>query len=344
MSGMSLRDLAQKVEVSATAISKYERGLNVPSSGVIIKLAKALDVRPEYFFRPNKISLTDPVYRSRASLPERHKRAIQERVKDFVERYMDVEYLLGEVIRFDLPDNINNINRSVSSLDHVEDVAFGLRQAWNLGQGPIESLTEVLEEKGIKVGMIEGYEKFDALTCWANNEIPIIVIKKDIPGDRQRFNLAHELGHIVLKCAREVDPEKAAYRFAGAFLAPDSAVRFELGQRRRRLDLYELHLLKHKYGLSMQGWIYRAMDLGIISASVAKSLFRVFRERGWHSREPGDQFPSEEPGRMKRLVLHALAEGIISEARASELLAMPLEEFKEKEAKEHEGFPVGIHS
>jgi len=172
-------------------------------------------------------------------------------------------------------------------------------------------MVELLEDHGIKVGLVNGHDEFDACTIWANQTIPVIVIKRDIAGDRQRFNLAHELGHLVLEPGSEVDEEKAAYRFAGAFLVPEPKVRFELGAHRDILNLYELHPLKHKYGLSMQGWIYRARDLGVLSESTVRRLFVQFRRGGWHRKEPGDQLPPEEPRRMQRLVLRALAEDLI---------------------------------
>jgi Zn-dependent peptidase ImmA (M78 family) len=141
-----------------------------------------------------------------------------------------------------------------------------------------------------------------------------------------------------------VDVEKAAYRFAGAFLVPEDAARSELGQNRHTLDFFELHLLKHKYGLSMQGWVYRAKDLRIISEAAAKRLFMHFRKMGWHRREPGDQLDPEKPERMKRLLMRALAEDMISRTRASELLGMPLHQFWMKEAEKHDGFPTGPRS
>ena len=337
--GLSQRKLAQAAGVSAMAISKYERGLDVPSSAVLLRLARALGVKTEYFLRPVTVSVTALSYRRRASLPRKQEYAIIGRVQDWLERYLEVESLFGEPLRFTLPPDFD---RRVATLDDVEKVALALRRQWNLGLGPIESLVEVLEEQGIKVGLVEGPDDFDALTLQANGDIPVIVVKRGVPGDRQRFNLAHELGHLVLEPVGDVDAEKAAYRFAGAFLVPAPTARQELGQRRQTLDLYELHLLKHKYGLSMQAWVYRAKDLGILSQAAAERLFRWFRREGWHRDEPGDPIPPEEPGRMKRLVLRALAEDLISESRAAELLGTPLAQFWQEEAEQHDGFPVAV--
>ena len=318
--GLSQRALAEAAGVSAMAISKYERDLDTPSSGVLLRLAQALDVKTEYFLRPVTVTVTAPAYRRRTSLPRKQEYAIMGRIQEWLERYLDVESFFGGPPDFDLPPDVN---RCVASLDQVEDVAIRLRQGWDLGLASIESFVEVLEDRGVKVGLVEAHDDFDALTFWANGGIPVIVVKRDLPGDRQRFNLAHELGHLVLEPAEGLDEEKAAYRFAGAFLVPEPVARFELGSRRQTLGMHELHLLKHKYGLSMQAWVYRAKDLGILSEPAAARLFREFRSRGWHRREPGDQIPPEEPGRLKRLVLRALAEDLISESRAAELLKVP---------------------
>lgn len=341
MSGLSQRGLAKQVGMSAMAISKYERDLDVPSSGVLLRLAAALGVRVEYFLRPAGPCLIRPGYRRRASMPLKEAHVLLGRMQEWLERYLEAESLFPGLPAFHLPARLN---RRVASLDQVEGVALDLRKAWDLGLDAIESLVEVLEDQGIKVGLVEAQAEFDALTFEMEDKAPVIVVKRDLPGDRQRFNLAHELGHLLLQPGDRVDGEKAAHRFAGAFLVPEQAARSELGNQRHTLGLYELHLLKHKYGLSMQGWIYRAKDLRIVSESAASQLFKQFRRRGWYREEPGDPMPREEPGRMKRLVLRALAEDLISQSRAAELLGVSLVRFTEEEAKQHGGFPVGLRA
>ena len=339
MAGLSMDDLATTAGVSKMAISKYERGINVPGTGVLIRLAQALDVKVAYFLYPVSVSLSPPVYRRRKSLRVKDQNAVLGRTQEWLERYLDVESLFGSPVEFTPPE----INRRIARLDEVERAALELRQVWQLGLDPIENLVELLETRGIKVGMVDGPDEFDALTMWANGSLPVIVVKRNSPGDRQRLNLAHELGHLVLEPVEDVDEEKAAYRFAAAFLVPEPVARAELGDHRKTLDLYELHLLKHKYGLSMQAWVYRAKDLGIISSSVAASLFQKFRQENWHHQEPGDPIPPEEPGRMKRFVLRALAEDVISPSRAAELLGMPLTQFWHEEATHHDGFPLPVY-
>ena len=71
MANQSQRDLAEAANVSAMAISKYERDMDVPGSAILIRMAKALKVKIEYFFRPTTVTLATPTYRRRASLPKR---------------------------------------------------------------------------------------------------------------------------------------------------------------------------------------------------------------------------------------------------------------------------------
>ena len=320
MAGMSQQALGESAGVTRMAISKYERDQITPDSAVLIKLAQALNVKVEYLLRPIEVVLAKPAFRKRVTLRVKEQEAILERTRDWIERYLDIEGLFGEQPEFLRPE----IDLHINTLNDIERVALDLRRAWDLGLDPIDNLMETLEARDIKVHLIEGVDHFDALTIWINQHLPVIVVKGDIPGDRQRFNLAHELGHILLDLGDDVDDEKAANRFAGAFLAPQPVVYEELGEHRQSLSVQELHLLKHKYGLSMQAWIYRAKDLNIISESKSRQLNIRFRQQGWHRDEPGDAYPPESPKRMQQLVLRAMAEGVISATRAEELLDSPL--------------------
>lgn len=339
MNGISQRELADKAAVSAMAISKYERDMDTPGSAILLRLADTLKVKVEYFFRPTTVTLSTPTYRKRASLPIHEDASILERIQEWLERYLDVENLLDRAPTFSLP-----LLQPIQDIEEVEKAALSLRKQWSLGLDPIKNFMEVCEDHGIKIGLVDGHPDFDALTLVANGNIPVIVLRRDMPGDRQRFCLAHELGHLALQPAEQVDVEKAAHRFAGAFLAPQSVIAMELGAKRHTIGINELHLLKEKYGLSMQAWIYRAKDLGILSETNAIQIFKRFRQHGWHREEPGCPFPPEQPQRFERLVMHALCEGIISQARAAELLGIQPDQFLGGEVERYGGFPIDMRS
>jgi Zn-dependent peptidase ImmA (M78 family) len=334
MAGKNQRHLASSVGVSAQAISKYERDLDVPGSKILIQLAKALDVRIEFFLRPRSITEIEPKFRRRQTLSVKGQDALLMRVQDWLERYLEIEDILSQrITEFECP---MGFPRQVTTYKEVEKAAEDLRHAWGLGNGPIENLTDLLEGKGVKVGVIDADAKFDACTFQAKDGFTatVIVTRTGIPGDRQRFSLAHELGHLVLRPAG-LDEEKAAYRFAAAFLVPEITAGFELRGKRPALSLYELHILKHKYGLSMQAWIHRAHDLGIISEAKKEALFKVFSLRGWRKKEPGDEMLPELPRRFERMVMGAMADEVISETRAGELLGRPVKTFLSEESVRH---------
>jgi Zn-dependent peptidase ImmA (M78 family)/DNA-binding XRE family transcriptional regulator len=332
---MSLRDLAGKAEISPMAISKYERDLDMPSSGVLLRLAQALGVSLDFLFRPQTVSVQLQAYRKHVALGVKEQDAIQMRIQEWLERYLEVEsFFPDEQKKVSLPVRV------IDSIEQVEDVALELRESWKLGLDPIEDLTQLLEDQGINVGLVSGFEHFDACTFMAD-DAPVIVSKEELPGDRQRFNLGHELGHLILNVNEPLDTETACHRFVGAFLVPAEAARFELGTSRTTLGLNELHSLKQKYGLSMQAWIFRAKDLGIIPDGAAARLFQHFRANGWNRQEPGDAIPAEKPRRMERLIYRALAEDLISRSRAQELLGAPLQLHWAVEALGQDGVAVG---
>lgn len=323
---MSMRNLALKAEISPMAISKYERGLDTPSSGVLLRIAKALGISVDYFFRPKTIKVELQAYRKHYSLLIKEQGAIQMHIQEWLERYLEVEsFFEGEKQRDVLPHYL------VTTVNEAEKVSRELRMTWSLGLDPIENLTQLLEDRGIKVGQVDGFEHFDACTFMAG-QTPVIVTKSDQPGDRQRFNLGHELGHLVMEVNENQDAEKISHRFVGAFLAPETAVRFELGNRRTSLDINELNLLKQKYGLSMQAWIFRAKDLEIITPQEAERLHKRFRANNWHHEEPGKAYPSEIPRRMEQLVYRALVEDLISRSKAQELLGKQPNQYLIEEA------------
>lgn len=329
-SGLSMRELAQKADISAMSISKYESNKNTPSSGVLLALSKALGVRTEYFFRQANIKLKDVDYRKHSKLPKKILSKIEGDVIEQIERYLELEEFLpiSPIKAFSLP---KGLKAKIESYDEIESIANSFRKEWGLGCNPIPDLIDTIEERGIKIfqSQILHDEKFDGLAAQVNGT-PVIVVGKDWPGDRQRFTLAHELGHLALhgRLTKNLDEEKAAHRFAGAFLVPSKEAIKELGESRNWLEPAELHVLKHSYGLSMRGWIYRASDLGILNQSSSKKMWNYFYQNSWVKTEPGEQLLPEEPKLFKQLVFHALAEDLIGESKAAELLHMPIINFR----------------
>ncbi len=328
--GLSLRDLAAKVNLSHAAIKKYEDGGTIPSSDILIEFSKALKVRTEYFFRPMTLSLAKLNYRKKSTLPVKQLDAITHEVIDRAERRMELESLFPQPIS--KPFKIDKSSMAaINSLDDIELSAEALRHAWNLGEEPIPDLVDVLENNGIRVFMVEHLtsQQFDGLAAMIEEQ-PIVVIGSNWPGDRQRFTLAHELGHLILegRLGSNMDEEKACDRFAGAFLFPARTVRQELGSHRTSIEVKELSILKEEFGMSMMSILYRARDGKIITPSYHQQMSGLFKKKGWCAKEPGQSHPPEKAHLFDQLVFHALAEAYIGESKAAELLSLPLTEFR----------------
>jgi Zn-dependent peptidase ImmA (M78 family) len=315
----SLNDVASRVGVSAQAISNYERGRSTPGPRVLQSIARELGVQTEFFFRTTEVRLYCPRYRKACRFGVKAQAAIEEEVKERLERYLEVEALFPPE-RFSPPSLTPCDVRPIRDVEQAEEIAADMRRQWELGTDPIENMAEALEDRGFKVLQIAAEEGFDGLACWANATIPVVVANANKPWDRQRFDLAHELGELVLQPGDSVDRERAAHRFAGAFLVPREVVRRELGSRRASLDLKELGLLKEEYGLSMQAWARRALDTNVISKSAWETFCQKFSALGLRRNErTADRLP-DRARRFELLVLQAKAEDLIGPARAAELL------------------------
>ncbi|MBL1141595.1 MAG: ImmA/IrrE family metallo-endopeptidase [Proteobacteria bacterium] len=322
--GFNQRELAKMAGITAMAISKYEREESTPSSGVLLALSKALGVRTEYFFRHTEVELEEVDYREHEKIPLKEEKKVLADVLEQLERWFELEQFLPVPwsVPFKLP---KGLPAKINDYDDIEDLATKLRHVWDLGLGAIPELVDVLESKGIKVFITryDGHKNFNGLTARVN-DAPVIVVGKHWPGDRQRFTLAHELGHLVLKgrLSENIDEEMACHRFAGAFLAPKEMVFTLLGNKRSWLEPQELNILKQDWGLSMGGWTYRAFNLGILTKKTFGELWGLFNKNGWKEKEPEPQYPQEKTSQFEQLVFRALAEDIIGESKAAELLGM----------------------
>ena len=347
--GLSLRDLQARIDnrVTAQAISKYERGESMPSSGVLIALANALGVSVAYLASESTISLEAVDYRRKRLTSRREEAQVEAKVLDLLERYLTVEEILGlPTVSRDLPRDAPWPARR--DLTEAEQAAHGLRVHWGLGIDPIPNLVELLEERGIKV-LSMPLANIDGLTAGVRREdrsvASVIVINRRDWGERQRFTAAHELGHMVLDVSPKIDDEKAAHRFAGAFLMPAETLRAEIGKYRQSIGWRELFDLKAIFGVSVQALTYRCKDLGIFGNPLFRELFNEFDRRGWRSppyKEPGAMC-GEDPKRFERLCFRALAEDAISQSKAAELLGLSVHDLNRlmDEPPDMESAPAG---
>lgn len=328
--GLSLRGLEDKIEkkVTAQAIGKYERGDMQPHPQILEVLIEALGVQKDFLVTQQSIELGAIEFRENTIRSKAEERYVESTIYDHVSKYLQVEELL-DVVVFDW-DKPRQYPFPLRQLVDAEWAAHKLRDDWNIGNDPIPDFSEFLEERGFKIIVEQLPESIAGVTCFVNTmkgwKVPVIVTNNQITGERQRFTMAHELGHLLLEDKnKDINLEKACDKFAGALLMPDRFLWAALGKSRNTISIGELVSLKKFLGVSVQAIVYRCKDLGIINDYTYRLLYREFSKRGWLKPpyEEPNKLDLEKPQRFKRLCLRALAEGLMNDAMAAELLEIP---------------------
>jgi Zn-dependent peptidase ImmA (M78 family)/DNA-binding XRE family transcriptional regulator len=328
MAGLSLQELSDRVGnvVTKQALSKYEKGLMKPDSQILLSLAKALNVKVDYFFRRKPVELKGVEFRKKASLTKKKKEAIEQQTADFLERYLELENILN--IKSEFTNPIEGI--VCSNIEEVEKAAGKLLDAWDLGRNPVPNVLEMLEDKGVKVFEFSADDDFNGLSTWVNN-CAVIVVNSSLDIVRKRFTAIHELAHLVLQFKEDLpekEKERLCHCFAGAILLPGESLLEEIGANRKKFALRELIDLKEYFGISIQAIIARARNLSLIDEGTYKSFWIAWNRMGYRKNEPGEYKGKEHATRFQQLLLYAAAEGIITLNKAASLANQPLAEFE----------------
>lgn len=326
-SGYSLDALAHKMEglVTKQAISKYETGKAQPTQAVLNKLASALGVKAATLTSEPKFEVNFHGFRKRAKLRARAAEEIQSKVAALLEQRITLQGFY----KHHEPARVPFKSFPVRSTEEAETAANLLRDTWELGTAPISDVTNTLEEHLIHVLELKGTEHFDGLSATAVNESGevvggAVVSSFESSGERQRFNLAHELGHLVMNVVGNVNEEDTANRFASAFLAPRDTVLALTGVQRHHISLSELILLKQRLGMSIQAILYRLKDLSVISETLHRGWCIDINKQGWRKNEP-EALPREEPRWFRRAILQAVTESWITKEEGESMLAERLD-------------------
>jgi Zn-dependent peptidase ImmA (M78 family)/DNA-binding XRE family transcriptional regulator len=328
--GWSLDELAKRMaaaggrRLSRQALSQFENGVARPSVSTLVILAKALTVRLGDLMAAPETEVSFVAFRKLASLPKREQQAIRAQVQWQVTRRTRLHEAAS------LPRRLWTIERfQVSEVGEAEDSARRVRDEWQLGRDAIHRLSNVLEQNGVEVFQIESTSGFSGISGWTGDGWPLVAVRKrDKDGARQRMDLAHELAHLVAEPGAGVDEEAFAKRFAGAFLLPRETVLRELGPRRAGFTLAELRALKVKYGVSMQAWVRRAADLGILSQAAYRQTMMFFGSRGMRTDEGDPYVAVEEFDRDLQLASRAVTEGMLLPDEAAALTDRKADDFE----------------
>jgi Zn-dependent peptidase ImmA (M78 family)/DNA-binding XRE family transcriptional regulator len=335
IANLSQEELSNKANniVTKQAISQYEKNKKNPSSKVLIALANALNVKLDFFFRNIDVEINQIDFRKHSSFSLKQQESLKEKVKYELERYLELEDILEINKLFNNPLE----NFQINSYEDVEKAVEILRNNWGLGMDSINNIMEMIELRDIKVIYIDEKSlRFNGLSGWAKNSDnhPFIVVNSNesLSLERKRFTTSHELGHLLLGkniINNELNHEKVANRFAGAFLLPKDTLYEELSKNRHKISLIELIHLKMKYKISIQAIMYRLKDLKIINESKYKNFVIVDKQNKFDNQNPLKE-NKEDINRFENLLARAYSEELITSSKLAELSGININEALEK--------------
>lgn len=328
LKNLSLKEAGKLLNMSATAVSKYEKGEIIPDSEKLISFANAYSVKTITLLKGYNAPLMKfTSFRKKKKLTGQKLELLKELIQNEVSKYLEVI----EMNNIDA-SSIKLKKYSCSSLEDAEKAADNFRNYIKISsRQPISDLINILENLGIVIIQVKNnsnlFDDFDGLSEFVNS-IPVIVLLDGIKdGARQRFTIAHELGHLLLDInSKGIDEEKLCNRFASALLMPKDAVINEFGSSRFNISFFELVAFKNEFKVSYTAIIYRLKDLGVISEYLYKKL-SIFLSKKIGKIDPNPIIP-EVSYQFKKMVYMLEVNEIISLNKALELMEVSLEEYK----------------
>lgn len=320
--GLTQEALGNLIGKTKGFVSKLENGSSRPSATTMIRLSDVLNL-PVGWFSLKTLQSEKRVYQFRSSATAT--KTVKELAKTRLNWLKEISLSLEEWVDYPKVNLIASPSRKealVITDEQIESLANDLRLFWKLGNRPIKNLIATVETNGIIVSKEHIYNAgMDGVSTWIDR--PFIWVAED-KGNffRTRFDVAHELGHIILHknltvedcliteekhtMERYKEMERQAHLFASHFLAPRSALSLSF----RSITLDNLLLEKKRWGISVAALIMQYHNLGIISDEYKVRLFKNYSYRKWRKCEPlDDTTPVENPKLMRNTIELLLTEG-----------------------------------
>jgi Zn-dependent peptidase ImmA (M78 family)/transcriptional regulator with XRE-family HTH domain len=295
---LNQNELAERIQMSATNLSKIERG-DIGISEEILEAISEITSYPKHFFQQDGGIVPEMLaYRKRQKVAQR-----------FIVPINAQANIIRRHVHF-LTTSLNIAPPllcpfEVREQDSAAQIAFRLRKKWNLPRGPIENLGRLLEDKGIVVVNFDfGTERVDSRGLLTDDGHPIVFLNRKLLGDRQRFSLAYELGQLLMHgywdLSLQHDIVHEANAFAAEFLLPARDIKEDFS---KGISIALLGQLKKKWKVSMISLLYRADDLGFLTPNQRRYLLQQFNQLRIRRREPVElDIAVEKHGLMKKWI------------------------------------------
>lgn len=328
LSGLSLRQMAEHLDVSHQTIKKYEDEKLMPSSQRLIEIAKLLNVNIGDLLNTYSVpELKFENFRKQSKLSKTKEKGLYMLISDEIAKYIEILDLANEMYSFDK----TKWSFDVNSINDIESIAIKVRKILGVSdECALDNLTDKLEDNNFLILEIDYEEKFDGFCEYVDNLAFIILSSKGY--ERNRFTLAHELAHLILKFEEKLNDKEIEHYcdyFASCLLMPKVAMKKELEFRNnsitRNVSINEIILIAKEYKVSLNAVIMRLNDLGIIDDYKKRNLFILLSKNGLKTKQL--KLVEEHPSRKEKIIFRLEAEKIISTDEAIKYLGVTTDEF-----------------
>jgi len=315
---LTKKSLAESIGVTPRTITGWESDEYPPEEENLNKIITVLEF-PNSFFKLDDTAKTPPGAISFRSLTTKTA-GQRDAVLAMCDIARDVTSWMDR--RFGLPSPV------IPDLRDEDPVmaAILLRQEWGLGNKPIKNMLSLLEAKGVRVfALPDNCREIDACSFWSD-DLPFVLLKTEKSNERSRFDMAHELGHLVLHnhaapSGRQAENEANA--FASEFLMPEPSVQ---ANRVRHWSINTLIQKKKIWNVSTSALAYRLHKLGYISEWSFKSTNIEMQRLGYKKQEP-EPSPFEQ-SKVFEHILNSLREKGITLRFAANEICIPESELR----------------
>lgn len=321
----TLDEFADLLEVSKQAIAQYENGKTQPSAEKLQQILEHTQQPLSYFTSSRgrddlgdapsfwrSLRRTDVKYRNRTVRYLEWTSDLHEYIDQYIE-FPDVN--LPEIeFNWEWKESVWN--------EAIENAASAVRDHWNVGHGPFLGIEKFLEANGIVISKVDVLtDDMDAVSRWQKGRPYILMDANCSSGVRQRFNLAHELAHILLHADVEINQdtlkvlEKQANYFAAALLLPRETFPMEVLSS----SIDHFITMKSRWHVAISAMIFRSKDLEIITSNQYKYLWRQINSRKIRRVEPlDDTLPIPVPIVLQSAVKMLIENGVVNSSRLIE--------------------------
>jgi Zn-dependent peptidase ImmA (M78 family)/transcriptional regulator with XRE-family HTH domain len=323
--GMNQKDLAEKTGLSVSNISKMENGLSPVSTTALDQIAEATSYPKDFFLQNVEIVPGNLGYRRRQVVAQKLLLPINA-IINIIRQHVQMLTRELQVPQPRLPAI------EVTETMTPQEIARLVRKSWKVKDAVIDNVTDLIESQGIAIASFDfNTARVDSRSILTEDKFPIIVHNRSHLGDRQRFSLGHELGHLVMHTFTNLTADRdithEANLFAAELLMPEAEIRKDFTEP---VTLPRLAELKKKWKVSMISILYRADDLGYVTVNQKKYLLQQFNNQNIRRREPVElDVPVEHPKLLRRWIAGYKAAKKYNTAQIAAALNLTTNEFIE---------------